>query len=86
MHPAHSMSPYDRLVKQAAHSIYVAFEDATTPETALADALRASLQTLPKPESKTNTEYDRGYRHGVALIRNQLALITDQIENRRLQH
>lgn len=78
------MSPYDRLVKQAAHSIYIAFEDATTPEAALADALRAALRTLPKPESKTDTEYDKGYRHGVARIHTQLALIADQIENRTL--
>jgi hypothetical protein len=78
------MSPYDRLVKQAAHSIYVAFEDATTPEAALADALRAALRTLPKPESKTNTDYDKGYRHGIAQIHTQLALIANQIENRTL--
>lgn len=77
-------SPYDRLVTKAAHSIYIAFEDATTPETALADALRAAVRALPKPESKTNTEYDKGYRHGVALIHTQLRLIADQIEKRTL--
>lgn len=77
-------SPYDRIVKQGAQSVYIAFEDATTPETALAEALRAAVRTLPKPESKTNTEYDKGYRHGIALVHARLLFIAGQIENRTL--
>jgi hypothetical protein len=48
---------------------------------ALAAALKAAVGTLPKPESKTNTEYDRGYRAGIALIHTQLWLMANRIES-----